>query len=241
MAFFLLPPVENSPPAAPPPPTRLWICGKLAPAHHPPPSHKLHRLDDDHLLRPIQGFLHHVRGLYSLRLVERHQPDVLLLDITMPGLNGFEVTGRVRKMRLETKVLVLSMHATPEYVARALAAGAAGYLVKDAAVEELAEALDGVLLGRRFLSRSINAEVVDRILEANLDPDAELAVLTSRQREILQLIAEGQSTRGIAEKLFVSVKTVETHRAQLMSRLGIHDVAGLVRFAIRTGVVTRET
>lgn len=210
-------------------------------------------LADDHTLvrAGIRSVLEHVTGvevvgeagdgLEALRLVERHQPDVLLLDITMPGLNGFEVTGRVRKMRLETKVLVLSMHATPEYVARALAAGAAGYLVKDAAVEELAEALDGVLLGRRFLSRSINAEVVDRILEANLDPDAELAVLTSRQREILQLIAEGQSTRGIAEKLFVSVKTVETHRAQLMSRLGIHDVAGLVRFAIRTGVVTRDT
>ncbi len=210
-------------------------------------------LADDHTLvrAGIRSVLGHLRGievvgetgdgLEALRLVERLRPDVLLLDITMPGLNGFEVAGRVRRMRLRTKVLVLSMYTAPEYVARALGAGAAGYLVKDAAVDELAEALDRVLLGRRFLSRAINAEVVDRILKASNDPDAELAVLTSRQREILQLIAEGQSTRGIADKLFVSVKTVETHRAQLMSRLGIHDVAGLVRFAIRTGVVTPDS
>jgi DNA-binding NarL/FixJ family response regulator len=210
-------------------------------------------LADDHALvrAGIRAVLGHVPGievvgetgdgLEALRLVERLRPDVLLLDITMPGLNGFEVAGRVRRMSLPTKVLVLSMYTTPEYVARALGAGAAGYLVKDAAVDELSEALDRVLLGRRFLSRAINAEVVDRVLEASNDPDAELAVLTSRQREILQLIAEGESTRSIADKLFVSVKTVETHRAQLMSRLGIHDVAGLVRFAIRTGVVTPDS
>lgn len=180
-------------------------------------------------------------GLEALRLVRDHEPDVVLLDITMPGLNGLEVAERIRRKGFRTRVLILSMHAAPEYVARALYAGATGYLVKDAAVDELASALDKVFLGRRFLSRAVDAEVVDRILDAHPTPDAELALLTPRQREILQLIAEGDSTREIAERLFVSVKTVETHRAQLMDRLGIHDVAGLVRFAIRTGVITPES
>jgi len=180
-------------------------------------------------------------GIAGLELLRHHRPEVVLLDITLPGLNGLEVTERVRKLGLRTRVLILSMHAAPEYVARALYAGATGYLVKEAAVEELAAALETVSLGRRYLSRAIDAEVVERILEAHPSPDAELALLTPRQREILQLIAEGHSTREIAERLFVSVKTVETHRAQLMDRLGIHDVAGLVRFAIRTGVITPDS
>ena len=176
-------------------------------------------------------------GLEALDLVERLEPRIVLLDLTLPGLNGFEVAQRMSKRRLSTKILVLSMHATPDYVARALLSGASGYLVKDAAVTELASALEAVLFGRRFLSASIDTEVVDRFLESHPDPRAELDVLTPRQREILQLVAEGHSTREIAERLGVSVKTVETHRAQLMDRLGIHDVAGLVRFAIRMGMI----
>jgi DNA-binding NarL/FixJ family response regulator len=132
---------------------------------------------------------------------------------------------------------MLSMHAGTEYVARALHAGAAGYLVKDSAVEELAAAVNAVMQGRRYLSKTVDRSVLEAYLNAPQDGEPDLAVLTPRQREILQLIAEGGSTRAIAERLHVSVKTVETHRAQIMTRLGIRDVPGLVRFAIRTGLI----
>lgn len=180
-------------------------------------------------------------GLEAIGLVERLEPRVLLLDITLPGLNGFDVAQRISRQRLSTKILMLSMHATPEYVARALLSGASGYLVKDAAVTELASALETVLFGRRFLSAGIDVEVVERFLESHTDSRAELDVLTPRQRQILQLIAEGRSTREAAERLGVSVKTVETHRAQLMERLGIRDVPGLVRFAIRMGMIQPDS
>jgi DNA-binding NarL/FixJ family response regulator len=176
-------------------------------------------------------------GKEALRLVGRQRPDVLLLDITLPGLNGLEVLERIRRERLPTRVLMLSMHAGPEYVARAIQAGADGYLVKDSAVEELAAALDAVLHGRRYLSKTVDESVVETFLSGRGDAEPGIGALTPRQREILQLIAEGGSTREIAERLHVSVKTVETHRAQIMSRLGIRDVPGLVRFAIRTGLI----
>jgi DNA-binding NarL/FixJ family response regulator len=147
-------------------------------------------------------------GKETLELVRRLEPDVLLLDITLPGLNGLEVAERVTRLGLSTRVLVLSMHAGPEYVARALQSGALGYLVKDSAVEELAAALESVLLGRRYLGRAIDSDVVESFLKTGDTPGAELAVLTPRQRETLQLIAEGASTRVIAERLHVSVKTV---------------------------------
>ena len=179
-------------------------------------------------------------GKEALELARRLQPDVLLLDITLPGLNGLEVAARIQKIGLSTRVLMLSMHAGPEYVARAIQSGASGYLVKDSAVDELAAALEAVLNGRKYLSETIDPEVVKGFLSAGDLAVKELAVLTPRQREILQLIAEGFATREIAERLHVSVKTVETHRSQLMSRLGIFDVPGLVRFAIRTGLITSE-
>jgi len=179
-------------------------------------------------------------GKQALELVRRDPPDVLLLDITLPGLNGLEVAARIRKLELPTRVLILSMHAGPEYVARAIQSGASGYLVKDSAVDELASALEAVLGGRRYLSAAIDEDVLRGFLSSGDDATDELAMLTPRQREILQLIAEGEPTRAIAERLHVSVKTVETHRAQLMARLGIHDVPGLVRFAIRMGLVSAE-
>jgi DNA-binding NarL/FixJ family response regulator len=180
-------------------------------------------------------------GKQALELVRRLRPDVLLLDISLPGLNGLEVVERIQKLGLNTRILMLSMHSGPEYVARAIQSGAAGYLVKDSAVDELAAALESVLAGRRYLSDALDHEVISDFLHSGDNALEELAVLTPRQREILQLIAEGSSTREIAERLHVSVKTVETHRAQLMSRLGIRDVPGLVRFAIRTGVITIES
>jgi len=179
-------------------------------------------------------------GHEALRLIEKHQPDAAMLDITMPGLNGFELATRVVAVSPSTRVVILSMHADPAYVWQALRTGVAGYLLKGGTPDELRVALDAVARGDKFLSPSISKQVVDGYLkntERNADP---LATLTPRQREILQSIAEGRSTKEIAAVLEVSVKTVETHRAQIMDRLGIHDVAGLVRFAIRTGVISAD-
>lgn len=180
-------------------------------------------------------------GLEAVEIVRRHSADAILLDITLPGLNGMEVARRISKMNGNTRIIMLSMHAGPEYVARALAAGAIGYLIKDSAFEELAAALESVFRGRRYLSRVIDPELVESLLATQHLDQPELAMLTPRQRQILQLIVEGNGTREIAERLFVSVKTVETHRAQLMERLGIHDIPGLVRLAIRTGILTPES
>lgn len=176
-------------------------------------------------------------GLEALELVQVHRPDILLLDLTLPGLNGLELLDRMRELPDMPRVIVLSMHAGPEYVARALNAGARGYLLKDSAFDELAAALEAVGARRRYLSRALDPGVIERFCDGLRGGEDELGLLTPRQRQILQLIAEGQSTRQIAERLHVSVKTVETHRAQLMERLGIRDVAGLVRFAIRTGLI----
>jgi len=182
-------------------------------------------------------------GHEALQLVDRMQPDVLLLDITLPGLNGLEVAQRVPKVSPSTRVLILSMHTAPEYVTQALRAGVAGYLIKDSAVDELRVALDSVRAGRPYLSPAISQTVLQGFLRTgNAPPDrAALDVLTPRQREILQMVAEGHGTRDIAGKLGLSVKTVESHRSQLMDRLDIHDVPGLVRFAIRVGLVSADS
>src|SRR5688572_247 len=182
-------------------------------------------------------------GHEALALMDRLQPDVLLLDVTLPGLNGLEVARRVPKASPHTRVLILSMHAGAEYVAQALRAGVAGYLIKDSAVDELRVALDSVRTGKPYLSPAISQTVLSGFLRSGDGPPerAQLDVLTPRQREVLQLIAEGHGTREIAGRLHLSVKTVETHRSQLMERLDIHDVPGLVRFAIRVGLVSADS
>jgi DNA-binding NarL/FixJ family response regulator len=180
-------------------------------------------------------------GIDALEVVRRNPPDAILLDITLPGLNGLEVAARIARLDVPTRVLVLSMHASPEYAARAFAAGATGYLNKDSAFDELAAALDAVCAGRRYLCSAIDAELVGEFGRHAGKAEAELEVLTPRQRQILQLMTEGHGTRQIAERLTLSVKTVETHRAQIMQRLGIHDIPGLVRFAMRNGLLPSET
>ncbi|ANM30782.1 LuxR family transcriptional regulator [Acidobacteria bacterium Mor1] len=179
-------------------------------------------------------------GHGALELIEKYRPELALLDVTMPGLNGLEVAERARKSSPSTRTLVLSMHAGEEYVARALRVGVAGYLLKDAAAAELEIAIRAIARGDRYLSPAISTQVVDGFLRASEPAADPLAGLTARQRETLQMIAEGHSTRQIAETLGVSVKTVETHRAQLMDRLDIHDLAGLVRFAVRVGLVSPD-
>lgn len=177
-------------------------------------------------------------GLTTLKLVRELRPDLLLLDLSLPELNGLGVLSRLQGQPDAPRVVILSMHSGPEYVARALNAGAAGYLLKESAFEELALALDAALTGRTYLSRKLDGEIVQRFRRQLQGGSDALDVLTPRQRQILQMVAEGRSTREIADRLHVSVKTVETHRAQIMERLGIYDVAGLVRFAIRAGLVS---
>jgi DNA-binding NarL/FixJ family response regulator len=209
-------------------------------------------LADDHRLvraglRSLLGELPEVEvvaeagdGREVLALVPQHRPHIVLMDITMPGMNGLEAATQLKKHHPEVKVIVLSMHASEEYVLQALRAGASGYLLKDAATLELALALRSVARGETYLSPPISRQVVESYLQRVGEEARPLALLTARQREVLQLIAEGASTKEIARRLELSVKTVETHRAQLMERLGIRDLAGLVRFAIRHGLVSPD-
>lgn len=182
-------------------------------------------------------------GREAIRLARQFEPDIALIDLSMPGLNGLDAISLIAKAMIKIKIVALSMHTAENYVLEALRAGAVGYVVKDAAVDELECALHAVQHGERWLSPSVSRYLLDEYLRlAYCQPTVEnsLDLLTPRQREILQLIAEGRSTRDIAERLFISVKTAETHRAQIMDRLHIHDVAGLTRFAIRIGLIDSE-
>jgi DNA-binding NarL/FixJ family response regulator len=176
-------------------------------------------------------------GREALELIAKHRPDVALLDIGMPGLNGLEVAKRTPQASPKTRIIILSMHADPAYVKKALRVGAVGYLLKGASVVELPLALQAVMRGESYLTPKVSSSVVEGILGQDEQESDPLDDLTSRQREILQLIAEGQSTKEIAGILDISVKTVESHRLRMMDRLDIHDVPGLVRFAIRAGLV----
>ena len=204
-------------------------------------------LADDHALlraglRALLQPLPHIEvvaeagdGREALAQIRAHRPRVVCTDIGMAGMNGLELTERVTRDFPEVKVLILSMHASEEYVCRALRAGAAGYLLKDSAPAELGLAIKAVARGETYLTPTVNRTVINSYIQRLETSPLEL--LTVRQREILQLIAEGHGTKGIAHILKVSPKTVETHRSQLMERLNIKDVPGLVRFAIRQGLV----
>jgi len=209
-------------------------------------------LADDHTLvrAGIRSLLESVPGLTvvaesgdgreALELIVKHRPDVALLDIGMPGLSGIEVARRSAQESPRTKVIILSMHADATYVRQAMRAGVAGYLLKGAAVVELPFAVQSVMRGETYLTPRISQAVVDGYLRDGGDEPTPLEALTDRQREILQLVAEGKSTKDIAHLLDLSVKTVETHRTRIMERLDIHDVPGLVRFAIRAGLISPE-
>ncbi len=179
-------------------------------------------------------------GREALTLIEAHQPDVALLDIAMPGLNGLEVAAQVADNFPYVRVMILSMHATEEYVLRALRAGAAGYLLKDADTSELELAIKAVTRGETYLSPAVSKHVTEYVRRVGEEAHSTLDRLTPRQREVLQLVAEGHTTQEIARIMGLSVKTVETHRTQLMERLNIHDIAGLVRYAVREGLVILE-
>ena len=183
-------------------------------------------------------------GHDAVTLARRLGPDVALLDIAMPQLNGIEAAARIVQDCPGTRVVMLSMHTTAQHVTAAIRAGAVGYVVKDAAVDELAEALRAAAQGRSYVSASVSSHLVQALQRPTSEGGEQvpaLDTLSPRQRETLQLIAEGRSTRAIAEILHISPKTVETHRAELMRRLGIFDVAGLTRYAIREGLISGES
>jgi len=178
-------------------------------------------------------------GSEALRLIEELLPDVVLLDVTMPAMNGFIALQEITSRFPAIHVIMLTMHESREYAIQALRGGAAGFIPKSAASAELKEAIEAVMRGKTYVSSETPQDTL-----ATTDKTAQekelLDRLTPRQREILALIAEGQATKKIARTLNISTKTVESHRSQLTERLGIHDVAGLVRFAIRTGLVKME-
>ncbi len=180
-------------------------------------------------------------GRTAVRLVRELLPDVVIMDVTMPDLNGAEATRQIVGEFPDVKIIALSMHSDSLFVTEMLKSGASGYLLKDCAFEELARAINTVVEGDTYLSPGISGVVVNDYLHrlAKVDfSDSEL--LTNREREVLQLLAEGKSTKQIALKLHISVKTVETHRRQIMNKLDIHTVAELTKYAIRKGLTSLE-
>jgi DNA-binding NarL/FixJ family response regulator len=176
-------------------------------------------------------------GEQAVEIAQRQQPDVVLMDISMPRLSGIDATRRIAGMG-RTKVLALSMHDGQGYVEEALRAGAVGYVHKNASAEDLFSAIDAVRTGESYLSPAVTQQVVDAIARPGERPSSAVSALTGREREVLKLIADGLSSKEIATDLGVSLKTIESHRANLMDKLDIHKVSGLVRFAVRSGLVT---
>jgi DNA-binding NarL/FixJ family response regulator len=210
-------------------------------------------LADDHALvrAGIRSLLEKIPGVEvvgeasngheALELTRSELPNLVLMDIEMPDLNGLETLPRIIKHFPQTKVAILSAHSTEDYVSRALHSGASGYMLKDAAALELELLINSVAQDKTYLSPLISRIIINSYMERVGDELSPLEQLTPRQREILQLIAEGKNTKEIAHRLGIGAKTVETHRLRLMSHLDIYDVPGLVRYAIREGLVSSET
>lgn len=178
-------------------------------------------------------------GRAAVAAAVRLRPDVVLMDLGMPGLNGVDATRQIRRESPGTFVVILSMHASEEHVRPAIRAGATGYLLKGSGLSDLVAAIRAVAAGEGFLSPAI-AKILVRDAQGDEEP-ASSGPLTAREREILQLVGEGHSSPDIARLLHLSAKTVEGHRGRIMAKLQIHDVAGLVRYAIRVGLVSSET
>jgi DNA-binding NarL/FixJ family response regulator len=180
-------------------------------------------------------------GHEALRLAMEHRPDVVLMDIMMPRLNGFDAAARMTRACPRSRVIILSMNADEDSVLKTLRAGAVGYLVKSADPAELGLAVRAAARGERFLSSAVSEHVVAACLGRIDKETSSLERLTPRQREVLQLVAEGHTTKEIARKLDISVKTAEAYRGELMKALDIHDVASLTRYAIRSGLVSIDS
>jgi len=204
-------------------------------------DHELVRAGLRALLEKISGIEvigEAVNGAEAIEMVRRQSADVILMDIVMPDIDGLKATSLISSRHPNIRIIIVSMYAREEYVREAMKAGAVGYLVKRGATAELEQAIRAVVGGGTYLSPEVSRDL-SRDRTGSLSPyDASTHRLTPRQREVLRLIAKGRSTTEIATILKISAKTVETHRANLMERLNIHDVPGLVRFAIRAGLIS---
>ena len=180
-------------------------------------------------------------GLEAIRCVQSHHPDLILLDLSMPRMTGLDAIKEIKRVNTDTKIIVLTVHSTEEYILATLQAGADGYVLKDAHSSELMTAIRHVLDGRRYLSPSISGTIIDGLLEGKKASAIRSAweTLTQREREILKLIAEGHKNKDIADLLCISVKTVEKHRANLMEKLDLHNVAALTTLAAEKGLINR--
>jgi len=177
-------------------------------------------------------------GLEAMRLTENLQPNVLLIDLAMPGLNGLEVTRQVRKKFPDIKIIVLSMHANEAYVVEALRSGAGGYIVKESSVTDVIKGIREVNAGRRFLSPLLSQQSIDDYLErAKTGPVDPYDTLTSREREILQMTAEGLSSTEVGRRLFISPRTVEIHRQNAMRKLHLRNQGEVIRYALKRGIL----
>lgn len=181
-------------------------------------------------------------GLKVLEAMERVRPNVLVLDLMMPGLNGLEITRQVHKRFPQIRIVILSMHASEAYVLEALRHGAAGYVLKEATSEEVVQAVREAAAGRRYLSRPLSERAIEAYARKAQETSLDLyETLTSREREVLHLAAEGRSNAEIATRLGISPRTAETHRANLMQKLGLQSQTDLVRYALRRGIVSLDT
>lgn len=177
-------------------------------------------------------------GEEALKLMETLSPDIAFMDVMMPNLNGIEAAKMARQRGLKTRLIFLSMHANSTYAVRALQSGALAYLLKDSDFSEILQAIQNVMEGRRYLSAAISDEVFETLLHVNVDKNDMPDILSTREREILQLIAEGNTNIVIAEKLTLSVRTVEAHRAHIMTKMRFNSQSDLVRYAIQQGLIT---
>lgn len=204
---------------------------------------------DDHKLlidglRPILDYQKNIEvvgialdGVEAVEITQKHKPDVILMDISMPNLNGLDASKKILRDFPETKIIMLSMHADHRYIQESLRIGARGYILKESAADEVIEAITMVEKGELFFSRSVREQVLNNYVELLRDIDQNPASpLSIREREVLQLVAEGKSTKEIAGTLNLSVKTVESHRKQVMDKLDLHSVAELTKYAIREGL-----
>jgi len=183
-----------------------------------------------------------IDGREAVRLAADLSPDVVLMDVAMRGMNGIEATRQIVAARPDTKILALSMHNDGRFVGEMLRAGASGYLLKDCAAEEIATAIRTVLGGQVYLSPAVSSGGLDAVATQSSDGrrGGSNSLLTAREREVLQLVAEGKTSAAIAEMLGVSIKTIETHRKQIMDKLGIRSIAGLTKYALREGLTNLD-
>ena len=206
-------------------------------------------IDDHRLLRAGLKWMLEKRGFQvvgeagdghrAYKLIAKLKPDAVVADISIPGRNGIELTRKIHREFPEVKVLIVSMHGEGHFIMDALAAGACGYLLKDAGVDEVSGALEIILAGRKYVGTSIAEVIIGRaVAQWATEASAVLPNISPREREVLQLVAEGKSTKEIAASLYVSIKTVETHRRQIMSRLRLPNIAHLTKFAIREGITS---